>query len=49
VELKKPWIYLEKLAKENPAKGGAGENLTSNELWWSLLEKVRTYYQQNPE
>jgi hypothetical protein len=26
-----------------------GENQFSLELWWSLLEKVRTYYQQNPE
>jgi hypothetical protein len=49
VELKKPWISLEKLAKQNPAEGGAGENLPSETEMWSLLKEVCTFYQQNPE
>jgi hypothetical protein len=31
----------------SPAAEGEGE--TANSIWWSLYQKVRTYFQQNPE
>jgi len=34
-------------AKKEAAKArGEGE---TNRLWWNLLEKVRTFYQENPD
>jgi hypothetical protein len=38
-----------RIAKQNPAEGRArDENLLTLQMW-CLLEKVRTYYQENPD
>ena len=48
-DFKMPWWDL----AETPARArafGAGEaNLPSNSELWSLYQKVRTYFQQNPD
>jgi hypothetical protein len=49
VELKKPWNYLHELAKENRGETAAGGIFPSNTEMWCLLEKVRTYYQENTD
>jgi len=47
VELKMPWISLEKLAKQNPAEGGAGENLPPETEMWTWRESNSRLYNAN--
>jgi hypothetical protein len=53
VELKSPWNYLqnqgESRAKQTPAEGGPDDFSALSRDMWCLLEKVRTYYQENPD
>jgi hypothetical protein len=46
VSFKKPWNYLAEMPAE--ARGEAPSEV-ANKLWWCLLDKVRTHFQQNPE
>jgi len=49
IKFQEPWNYLYFLAAE-PRAAGAGEAKTGAYTdMWSLLEKVRTYYEQNPD
>jgi len=46
IDFKNPWNYL----AEMPAKArGEAPSEATNQLWWCLLEKVRTHFEQNPE
>jgi len=46
VSFKNPWNYLAELPAE--ARREAPSE-AANRLWWSILEKVRTHYEQNPD
>ena len=46
VSFKKPWNYLAEMPAE--ARREAPSE-AANRLWWNVLEKVRTFYQQNPD
>jgi len=46
VSFKKPWNYLAEMPAE--ARREAPSEAT-NRLWWCLLEKVRTHFEQNPD
>jgi len=56
IDFKKPWDLLY-FSTAEPAKSRAGEATNvakppkqeTNLLWWNILDKVRTYYQQNPD
>ena len=49
VDFKKPWNYLYFLPAETRAEGEVATKNEVNRLWWCLLDKVRTYYEQNPD
>ena len=49
IEFKKPWNYLYSLPAEARTPSGARGEGERNRLWWCLLEKVRTFYQENPD
>jgi len=49
IEFKKPWNYFINLPAETRAAGEGEAKHSSNSVWWSLLEKVRTHYQKNPD
>ena len=44
LDFKKPWNFLANLAAS--ARRGEAENL-SNSIWWSLLEEVRTFFEES--
>jgi len=46
VDFKKPFNLLAKMPAE--ARGEAPSEAT-NSIWWSLYQKVRTHFQQNPD
>ena len=46
IDFKNPWNYLAEMPAE--ASGEAASEAT-NQLWWCLLEKVRTHFEQNPD
>ena len=46
VSFKKPWNYLYEMSAERRRREA---HTLSDKLWWCLLEKVRTFYQQNPD
>ena len=46
IDFKNPWNYLAEMPAE--ARGEAPSEAT-NRLWWCLLEKVRTHFEQNPD
>jgi hypothetical protein len=50
IKFKKPWDFLFKMPeitrKEIQEKS---IKIQQNALWWDLLEKVRTFYEENPE
>jgi len=37
------------LAETNAEAENAETKITLNTIWWCLLEKVRTYFQKNPD
>jgi len=41
-----PWDFL---ALRNAQSQNAEAEQSANELWWSLYQKVRTHFQQNPD
>ena len=45
--LKIPFYYF--LPAEARAEGEGEAKNEANRLWWCLLDKVRTYYEQNPD
>jgi hypothetical protein len=45
IEFKKPWNYLHKI---NTEIQNSDSNSLSNSLKWWVLEKVRTFYEENP-
>jgi len=45
IDFRKPWQML---AETNAAAENAETKTALNTIWWYLLEKVRTYFQQNP-
>jgi hypothetical protein len=46
VDFKKPFSYLTDI----PFTAlGAVASADANSLWWSILQKVRTFYEQNPD
>ena len=51
VDFKKPWNYLYFLPAEarapSEARGEGGAESLTNSLWWTILEKVRTYFETN--
>jgi len=49
ISFKNPWNYLMNLTAEARAAGEGKAKHSSNSLWWRLLKKVRTYYQENPD
>jgi len=49
IDFKKPWNYLENVSAEARAAGEGEAKNKTNTLWSGLLEKVRTFYQQNPD
>jgi hypothetical protein len=49
MDFKMPWDFLAK-TEVRAARFARGEvNSSSNSLMWSLYQKVRTYFKQNPE
>ena len=46
IDFKNPWNYLAEMPAE--ARREAPSEAT-NRLWWCLLEKVRTHFEQNPD
>jgi len=48
-ELKMPWRDLAEIPVRARAFGAGEVNLSSNSELWSLYQKVRTHFQQNPE
>jgi hypothetical protein len=48
-ELKMPWRDLAETSARARAFGAGEVNLSSNSELWSLYQKVRTHFQQNPE
>jgi len=49
ISFKKPWNYFINLSAEARAVGEGEAECLSNSVWWRLLKKVRTYYQENPD
>jgi len=49
IDFKKPWNYIYFLPVQALAFGEVATKNEVNPVWWNLLEKVRTYYQQNPD
>ena len=45
VSFKKPWNLL---AQTNLAVRSTGQNFSTSSKWWSLLNEVRTYFDENP-
>ncbi len=47
-EFGKPWHFLAEMPPH--ARGSAARELdsSSNQIWWSLYQKVRTHFKQNP-
>jgi len=48
-EFKTPWNFLAGMPAQARAFGAGEVNLSSNSELWSLYQKVRTYFQQNPD
>ncbi|MBU6431670.1 hypothetical protein KGQ29_04885 [Patescibacteria group bacterium] len=46
IDFKNPWHFLAEMPAE--ARREAPSEAT-NQLWWCLLEKVRTHFEQNPD
>jgi hypothetical protein len=46
IDFKKPFNFLVNLPAE--ARGKVPSE-AANSIWWCLLDKVRTHYQQNPD
>jgi site-specific DNA recombinase len=49
ITFKKPWNFLHSLPVNSRAYSSAGVKNRENLFWWSLLKKVRTYFEQNPD
>jgi len=47
-EFKMPWRDLAEIPARARAFGAGEVNLSSNSEVWSLYQKVRTHFQQNP-
>jgi hypothetical protein len=48
-DFKMPWRDLAEMPALARAFGAGEGNLSSNSELWSLYQKVRTHFQQNPE
>ena len=49
IDFKNPWNYLAEMPAEARGEAPSEANSGVNQLWWCLLEKVRTHFEQNPE
>jgi len=49
IDFKKPWNYLYFLSAERRSREAEMPPQAANTLWSGLLEKVRTFYQENPD
>jgi len=49
IDFKNPWNYLAEMPAEARGEAPSEANHAVNKLWWCLLEKVRTHFEQNPE
>ena len=49
IDFKNPWNYLAEMPAEARGEAPSEANSAVNKLWWCLLEKVRTFYQENPD
>jgi len=49
IDFKKPFDFLAKLPAEARGEAPSEANHAVNKLWWCLLEKVRTHFEQNPD
>jgi hypothetical protein len=48
-EFKMPWNFLAEIPLHARAGGAGGLQKSADKLWWSLYQKVRTHFQQNPD
>jgi hypothetical protein len=46
---KNPWNYIAEMPAEAMGEAPSEANSGVNKLWWCLLEKVRTHFEQNPD
>jgi len=49
IDFKNPWNYLAEMPAEARGETPSEANSSVNKLWWCLLEKVRTHFEQNPD
>jgi len=49
IDFKNPWNYLAEMPAEARGEAPSEANHAVNKLWWCLLEKVRTHFEQNPD
>jgi len=49
IDFKNPWNYLAEMPAEARGEAPSETNSVVNKLWWCLLEKVRTHFEQNPD
>jgi len=49
IDFKNPWNYFAEMPAEARGEAPSEANHAVNKLWWCLLEKVRTHFEQNPE
>jgi len=49
IDFKNPWNYLAEMPAEARGEAPSEANPAGNKLWWCLLEKVRTHFEQNPD
>jgi len=48
-EFKMPWNFLAEIPLHARASGAGGLQKSADKLWWSLYQKVRTHFKQNPD
>ena len=47
-EFGKPWHFLAEMPLHARGSAARGLDSSSNQIWWSLYQKVRTHFKQNP-
>jgi DNA invertase Pin-like site-specific DNA recombinase len=49
IDFKNPWHFLAEMPAEARGEAPSEANSSVNKLWWCLLKKVRTHFEQNPD